>query len=139
MNKIIIIGALGSDPVSRVVGDGIQVCSFSVAVNPKKKDDPTLWVRVTAWRQLANLCQEYLAKGRKVAVVGSVGLNTYTDKEGQQKSSLEVTADEVEFLSPRDDSRPADNSVPDAPRKSQAERDAEAGYIRTDDEESLPF
>ena len=127
MNKITIIGSTGSDPVSRVVGDGIQVCSFSVAVNSKKKDESPVWFRVTAWRQLADLCQRYVTKGKKIAVVGSVSLNTYTGNDGKQRASLEVNADEVEFLSPRDE-------------RKQETPDERAGFVEvTDPSEQLPF
>jgi single-strand DNA-binding protein len=68
-----------------------------VAVNGRKEDDVQFF-RVTTWRQLAENCQRFLAKGRKVAVTGAVSLNTYTAKDGTTKASLEVNADEVEFL-----------------------------------------
>lgn len=131
MNKLIIIGSLGNDPTLRTVSGDIPVCSFSIAVNGKKGDEKTTtWFRVTAWRQLGELCSKYLSKGRKVAVVGSVQVSTYTANDGTTRASLEVNADEVEFLSPANQGDYQDNS--------QAPRDEQSNFIRVDDEE-LPF
>jgi single-strand DNA-binding protein len=101
MNKLMIIGCLGNDPTMRSLLDGTAVCSFNVAVSDKGKDKTTTWFRVTTWRQLAENCNQFLAKGRKVAVAGSVTLNTFTKKDGATSAILEVNADEVEFLSPK--------------------------------------
>ena len=75
-----------------------------MAVNKPKRDGQDHgadFFRVTAWRGLADICGKYLAKGRKVAVVGSVSLHTY-QSNGETKASLEVNADDVEFLSPKE-------------------------------------
>ena len=100
MNKIIIIGNLVRDPELRTTPSGVAVCTFTIAVNGRKPED-TQFFRITTWRQTAENCQRFLAKGRKVAVTGAVSLNTYTAKDGTTKASLEVNADEVEFLTPR--------------------------------------
>lgn len=97
MNKLIIIGNLVRDPESRSLPTGVNLCTFTVAVNGRK-DEEVSFFRVTTWRGLAENCQRFLAKGRKVAVTGAVSLNTYTTKDGTTKASLEVNADEVEFL-----------------------------------------
>ena len=97
MNKLIIIGNLVRDPESRSLPTGVNLCTFTVAVNGRK-DEEVSFFRVTTWRGLAENCQRFLAKGRKVAVTGAVSLNTYTAKDGTTKASLEVNADEVEFL-----------------------------------------
>ena len=96
MNRIFIIGNLTRDPELRVTQQGTPVCTFTVAVN--RRNNEADFFRCTAWRQLAENCQRFLAKGRKVAVRGSVSLNTYTKKDGSVGASLEVNADEVEFL-----------------------------------------
>jgi single-strand DNA-binding protein len=100
MNKIFIIGNLCKDPELRATQSGVPVCTFSIAVNGRKPED-TQFFRITTWRQTAENCQRFLAKGRKVAVTGAVSLNTFTAKDGTTKASLEVNADEVEFLTPR--------------------------------------
>ena len=126
MNKLIIIGNLVRDPESRSLPTGVNLCTFTVAVNGRK--DEVSFFRVTTWRGLAENCQRFLAKGRKVAVTGAVSLNTYTAKDGTTKASLEVNADEVEFLTPKT----AD--APPAPEQT----DTKAGFVPVDDE-ILPF
>lgn len=97
MNKAILIGNLTRDPELRTTPSGVAVCTFTIAVNGRKPED-TQFFRITTWRQTAENCQRFLAKGRKVAVTGAVSLNTYTAKDGTTKASLEVNANEVEFL-----------------------------------------
>lgn len=121
MNKVILIGNLTRDPESRTVstynGD-VSVCSFTIAVNNRRgrqqngdngnaqQSDATFF-RITAWRQLGENCARYLAKGRKVYVSGPVSARTYQANDGTTRVSLEVTADEVEFLSSRNDGEAA--------------------------------
>ena len=102
MNSLNIIGNLTNDPTVRATAQGISVCDFTVAVNRRQKGDQDAdFFRVTAWRQLGENCSRFLAKGRKVAVRGPVSARTYTAKDGSTRVSLEVTAEDVEFLSPR--------------------------------------
>ena len=103
MNKLTIIGNLTRMPELRTTTSGVNVCSFTVAVNRKNKQEgqpEADFFRVTAWRGLADICAKYLAKGKKVAVVGTVSLHTY-QSNGETKASMEVNADDVEFLSPK--------------------------------------
>lgn len=105
MNKLTIIGNLTRDPELRTVGSGISVCDFTVAVNRRRTGEGQQeadFFRVTAWRQLGENCAKYLAKGRKVCVVGPVSVRTYRTQQGETRAQLEVTADDIEFLSPRD-------------------------------------
>lgn len=104
MNALTIIGNLTNDPTVRATAQGITVCDFTVAVNRRQKGDQEAdFFRVTAWRQLGENCSRFLAKGRKVAVRGPVSARTYTAKDGSTRVSLEVTAEDVEFLSPRNE------------------------------------
>lgn len=104
MNKITIIGNLTKDPETHTTQSGVSVCSFTVAVNRKKVSDPqTDFFRINAWRQLGEVCAKHLAKGRKVAVIGELQARTYEAKDGKTRMSLDVAADEVEFLSPKDE------------------------------------
>jgi single-strand DNA-binding protein len=115
MNKLMIIGNLVRDPEKRTTTAGVNVTSFTVAVNKPKKDGQDQgadFFRVTAWRGLADICAKYLSKGKKVAVVGSVSLHTY-QSNGETKASMEVNADDVEFLSPRGEMTPVND--PDDP------------------------
>ena len=103
MNKLTIIGNLTRDPELRTTTSGVNVCSFTVAVNKRNKregEEEADFFRVSAWRGLADICAKYLGKGRKVAVVGSVSINQW-EKNGKHGASLEVNADDVEFLSQR--------------------------------------
>ena len=106
MNKLTIIGNLTADPELRTIPSGVNVCTFTVAVNRRysssKEERQTDFFRVAAWRQLGENCARYLTKGKKVAVVGEVSARAYEGKDGSIRASLEVTADEVEFLSPRE-------------------------------------
>ena len=76
-----------------------------MAVNRKKDKNgkqETDYFKVTAWRQLGDICQKWLIKGRKVAVVGPVSVSTYEGRDGKTHASLEITADDVEFLSSKE-------------------------------------
>lgn len=110
MNKLTIIGNLTRDPELRSVNTAngpVSVCSFTVAVNRRGRgqnaQEQTDFFRVTVWRALAETCAKYLAKGRKVAVVGPVSVSTYQAQDGTTRASLDVTADDVEFVSSRND------------------------------------
>lgn len=139
MNKIFLIGNLTRDPEMRSTQSGIPVCTFTVAVNRRNRQGAEAgqpdadFFRVTTWRQQAENCNRYLAKGRKVGVMGTLMLQSYTGNDGTQRYSLEVTADEVEFLSPRGEggeNRPVSNQP--APQESNS------GFVRVDDDD-LPF
>lgn len=101
MNKLTIIGNLTRAPELRTTQTGKNVCSFTVAVNRRKSasgQQEADFFRVTAWDKLGENCGKYLDKGRKVAVVGPVRVSTYTANDGSTRAQLDVTADEVEFL-----------------------------------------
>ena len=104
MNKLTIIGNLTKAPELRATATGLSVCTFTVAVNRKTRDGNQLdadFFRVTVWRQLGEICAKYLDKGRKVCVIGPVSINTYTGQDGKTRAQMEVTADDVEFLTPK--------------------------------------
>ncbi len=147
MNKLFIVGNLTRDPELRTTSSGVSVCSFTVAVNRRRgansaaSNQPEAdFFRVSAWRQLGENCSRYLAKGRKVAVTGSVSVSTYQGNDGVTRATLEVNADDVVFLSPKgegmapgsESAAPADGygAVGTPPQGS--------GFVQVDDEE-LPF
>lgn len=134
MNRLIIIGNLTRDPELRTTQSGVQVCSFTVAVNRKKtanqQQPESDFFRVTAWRELGVNCGKFLQKGKKVAVVGSVSVSTYTGNDGATRSNLEVLAQDVEFLSPR-------VSDPETPQE-PVQRDEQTGFQQVETDE-LPF
>lgn len=139
MQKLFIIGNLTRDPELRSTRDGTPVCSFTVAVNRRQKSaeagkPDADFFRVTAWRALGESCGKYLAKGRKVAVTGSVSVNTYTAQDGSFRASMEVVADDVEFLSPKSEYAPGTVGAIDA----AAKRDQQTGLEQVENDE-LPF
>lgn len=104
MNKIFLIGNLTKDPETRSTTSGVTVCSFTIAVNRRfvsqDGEKQTDFFRVNAWRGLGDSCARYLTKGKKVSVVGELQARMYQDKAGSTRLSLDVSADEIEFLSP---------------------------------------
>ncbi len=108
-NKITIIGNLGRDPELRYTPQGDAVCNFSVAVNDKKRDkggdlqDVTTWFRVTLWRKLAENASKYLTKGKQVYIEGRLHVEEWTDRDGKNRYTLEVTATDMQFLGGRSD------------------------------------
>ena len=132
MNKLTIIGNLTRDPELRTTQSGLQVANFTVAVNRRRQqsgEQETDFFVVTAWRELGVNCAKYLRKGRKVCAVGPVGLHTWQDMDGTGHATLEVTAAEVEFLSPR---------ISDPEEGSQPRLDPQSG-METVDDNDLPF
>lgn len=131
MNRLFIIGNLVRDPETKEVRGG-TVCNFTVAVNRKKTQnnpDPGAdFFRVAAWNKLGETCQKYLTKGRKVAVVGTVSARAYTNSNGEAAASLEVMAQDVEFLSANGQGESASATPTPAP----------AGYTAVETGE-LPF
>ena len=132
MNKLTIIGNLTKKPELRTTTNGVSVCTFNVAVNKPRRNgeqqDPD-YFSVTAWREKGELCAKFLDKGKKVCVVGAVGVRTYTKNDGTFVAVLEITADEIEFLSPR---------VSDAP-PAEEHTDKQTGYSLVEDPDGLPF
>lgn len=116
MNKLTIIGNLTRDPELRTTQSGISVCTFTVAVNRRKTQQSQQpeadFFRVSAWRELGENCAKYLVKGKKVCVVGPVSVSTHTGQDGKVYANLEVTAQDVEFLSP---AGTAENTQPSHP------------------------
>jgi single-strand DNA-binding protein len=111
INKVIIIGNLGRDPEMRYTPDGTAVANFSVATSTEWKDkntgekkELTEWHRVVAFRKLAEICGEYLAKGRQVYVEGRLQTRKWEDTKnpGVTRYTTEIVANDVQFLGSRD-------------------------------------
>lgn len=104
-NKIILIGNLGRDPELRYTPQGIAVCSFSMATNEKRKDksgelqDITTWFKVTLWRQQAENAAKYLTKGSPVYIEGRLRIEEWTDRENNNRYTLDVQATDMQFIS----------------------------------------
>lgn len=141
MNKCTIIGNLTHEPELRTTQSGISVCSFTVAVNRRKTQNQQQpeadFFRVSAWRQLGENCAKWLIKGKKVCVIGPVSVNTYQGRDGKTYANLEMTADDVEFLSPAGQALEEAQAAPQAPQAA-AKVDQQSGMMVADQEE-LPF
>ena len=108
-HQTIIVGNLGNDPELRYLQSGAAVCSFNVAVNETWTDrqsnerrEKTTWYRVSAWNQLGETCNQYLARGRQVMVVGNVEARGYVNNAGEAAASLDLRARDVRFIGGRD-------------------------------------
>ena len=130
------------NPETKTTQDGKTVCSFTVAVNIWAKRDQNGnqpdadFFRVSAWDKLGENCQKFLSKGKKVAVVGSVSVHAYTAQDGSARGSLEVRANDVEFLSAKDEGNEAPAA---APAPAPAATPAPAGGFTAVDSDELPF
>jgi single-strand DNA-binding protein len=104
VNKVILIGNLGADPEVRFTPGGQAVANFRVATNEswtdknQQKQERTEWHRIVVWGKLAELCGEYLKKGRQAYVEGRLQTREWTDKEGKKNYTTEVVANTVQFL-----------------------------------------
>jgi len=110
VNKVILVGNLGSDPEMRSTPQGTQIARFSVATTENWKDrngvkqERTEWHKVVAWDKLASICGEYLHKGKLVYVEGRIQTRSWDDQQsGQKRYMTEIRADNVTMLGPRVD------------------------------------
>ena len=139
--KIVLIGNLGRDPEMRYTSDGTPVTSFSIATNESwtgrdgEQQDRTTWWRITAWRRMAETCNQYLSKGRAVLVEGRMNPDpetgnpkVFTRTDGTSGASYEVTALTVKFLGGRGDEAGSDVT-----------RDEDVPPEADMDEDSMPF
>jgi single-strand DNA-binding protein len=101
LNKVILAGRLTKDPELKTTGSGVEVVSFTVAVNRKyKKDDGTQeadFINCQAWRQKAVFLNKYFRKGDGVVLEGNIQTRKYQDRDGNNRTAIEVVVDELEF------------------------------------------
>lgn len=155
VNKVILIGNLGQDPEVRRLENGVAVAKFSVATTERYKDrngemqSQTEWHSVVVWRQLAELAEKYLKKGKQVFVEGKLTHRKWQDKDGNNRYTTEVVADSFRMLGARDgggssysSNFPGVQDAPAAPQKT-AEPAATAPATTTPAaegaEDDLPF
>lgn len=104
VNKVILLGRLGQDPEVKYTPSGQTVCNFSLATSESwtdkngQKQEKTEWHRVVVWGKLADLCNQYLNKGRQVFVEGKLQTRSWDDKSGNKRYTTEITANTVQFL-----------------------------------------
>lgn len=145
MLKIFFIGNLTANPETRFVdtASGQQtVCNFTVAVNRVYKGQKaTEYYRVSCWNKQADNAAKYLSKGSKVAVTASsISARAYTDRNGEARASMEVPADEIEYLSSKSDDAQQGQTQPQGATQTQPPADAD-GFMNIPDgiDEELPF
>ena len=136
MNQVILIGNLAADPESRTTQSGIACCTFRLAVQRKFKNAEGQreadFINCVAWRQCAELCSKYLAKGRKVGITGSLQTRTYQAQDGSKRYATEVIVDQVEFLTARNEA--AETASPTSEAQQASDQ-----FVPVDDDDKLPF
>jgi len=144
INKAILIGHLGQNPDTRYMANGDPVCNFSLATSEKWRDrvtgetkEATEWHKVVCYRGLAKIADQYLHKGSKVYIEGKIKTRKWQDKEGQNRYTTEIVADELSLL----DSRPSSASQGDfqAPQQRPPQRSAPAAPTYQEMGDDIPF
>lgn len=139
MNKIIVIGNLGRDPEMRYTPNGQSVTSFSIASSRKyttsagEQREETEWFNVSAWGRHAELCNQYLTKGRQVYVEGRLSSRTYETRDGQTRFVNEINLTDVQFLRGGNEPGGGENSYAPGPAGMSDEGPP------MDDVDDLPF
>jgi single-strand DNA-binding protein len=137
VNKVILVGNLGADPEVRFTPGGQTVCNFRMATteswNDKggQKQERTEWHRIVVWGKLAELCGEYLKKGRQAYVEGKLQTREF-EHQGQKKHTTEIIASQVVFIGARSEVRPQSGLT-------GSELPPEAGPGREHHEDDIPF
>ena len=142
MNKVFLIGNLTRDPEISQTNGGVSVCHFAIAVNraytSQDGERQTDFFNVTAWRGLADTIARCVKKGSKVAVSGSIQMRNYEDNQGQRRTAVDIIAQDVEFLSPRNQENGGDFYDSPAPAESRAPK-KRAALESFDDDGDIPF
>ena len=137
VNKVILIGNLGRDPEMRTTPQGTTLARFSVATSTTWKDasgakqERTEWHDVVAWEKLAQICGEYLHKGKMVYIEGSLQTRSWEDQAGQKRYKTEIKANNIVMLSPPPRS--------DASRPAPAKEESEAAEPVAAYDDDVPF
>jgi single-strand DNA-binding protein len=137
VNKVILIGNLGSDPETRTTPSGTKVATFNLATNEGwtgkdgTRQERTEWHRIVAWGKLADICEQYLRKGRQVYIEGRLTTRSWEDKQGGQRKTTEIVAQTMQMLGGR------------APGEAEAAEETEAPEFAAEtvkvDDDDLPF
>lgn len=135
-NKSIFVGNLTADPVLKSTKQGVAVCTFSIAVDRKRRsadaERVTDYFDIKTWRGLAENCYRYLRKGSKVLVDGEIHRYEFTKKDGTKCRDFEIEAEDVQFLSSRE-------SAAAAPATYPAPTQQHGGYTPVEPPDDLPF
>ena len=119
-NKVIMMGRICSDPELKTTPNGVNVCSFRIAVDrrfqQKGEERKTDFFNVVAWRQTGEFVQKYFGKGRMILIEGEMTTRPYTDKSGNQATWYEIAAERVSFTGEKSGNAPAADTAPAAPQ-----------------------
>lgn len=117
VNKVIIMGRLGKDPELKYLPNGTAACKFSVATSESwtdksgQKQEKTEWHNVVVWAKLAELCNQYLAKGRQVYLEGKLQTDSWEDNNGNKRYSTSIIASTIQFIGSKEEgNRPQGNA-----------------------------
>ena len=144
-NKIIIVGNLGRDPELRYTPQGTPVCSFTIASNERRKDksgevqDITTWFRGTLFGQRAETFAQYLTKGKPVYVEGRLRQEVWTDREGKERTTLEINVTDFNFVGNGNGNGDANASAANAARGKAAKSAPASGSDEPDPDDDIPF
>ena len=131
LNKAILIGRLVADPELRQTPNGVSVCTFRIAVDraysPKGGEKQADFLDIVAWRQQAEFVSRYFNKGKLILVEGSIQSRSYTDKNDQKRTAVEVVADNVRFVGSKGDNPVGGGNSQSAPGALPA-REGEGGF-----------
>ena len=140
MNKVYLIGNLTRDPELRETPSGVPMCRFAIAVqrpySSQEGERQVDFFECTAWRGLGETVARYTKKGKKVAVSGSIQIRNYEDNQGVKRTAVDIIAQDVEFLSPKDNGDSFDE-LDEAPRQSAPKRKPVLQAM--DDDSDIPF
>jgi len=120
-NRCVLTGRLTADPELRQTPSNVSVTSFRIAVPRKYKKDATDFIDIVAWRKEAEFVCQYFTKGKWIEVDGSIQTRTYTDREGKNRTAVEIVADSVSFVGdkPKEDGAPAYGNAAPPPQPQQ--------------------
>ena len=138
-NIVVLTGRLTADPELKTTPNGISVTSFSIAVGRRYRageEAQADFINIVAWRQTAEFISKYFKKGSMIGIEGSIQTRKYTDKNGNNRTSFEVVANNIQFVESKRDSGPADTGAPASFSNADASDFAEIDNGMDDD---LPF
>ena len=140
LNKVLLIGRLGSDPELRYTADGVPVATFNVATSETYKDksgakqEKTEWHRVVAWRKLGEIAGEYLKKGKLVYIEGKIQSRDYEGKDGIKRKTFEIIASEMKMLGSAGEARQTGEE-----RKPYANHNSDPEFVPEVEESDVPM
>ena len=145
LNKVMIIGNLGSNPEKRYTQGGQAVTNFNVATNERwtdrdgKPQERTEWHKVVVWGKQAETCEKYLAKGRSVYVEGRLQTRDWQDKDGNKRYTTEIVAQNVQFLSGGAGGGGGGSDSPPPPGDDERGPSAEQNFDQSFNDDDIPF